>query len=76
MEDWHNFGVDYDKTLMAWYANVANNWKHLQHYDEQFQRMWRYYLLSCAGSFRARVNQLRQIVLSPNGVEGGYISIR
>ena len=21
MEDWHNFGADYDKTLMAWYAN-------------------------------------------------------
>ena len=21
MEDWHNFGADYDKTLMAWHDN-------------------------------------------------------
>ena len=23
MEDWHNFGADYDKTLMAWHKNFA-----------------------------------------------------
>lgn len=34
--------------------------------------MYRYYLLSCAGAFRARDIQLWQIVLSPEGVEGGY----
>ena len=26
MEDWHNFGADYDKTLMAWAANFKNQW--------------------------------------------------
>ena len=77
MEDWHNFSADYDKTLMAWYGNLENNWDNLKSkYDERFHRMWKYYLLSCAGSFRARSNQLWQIVLSPKGVSGGYKSTR
>ncbi len=77
MEDWHNFSADYDKTLMAWYGNLEQNWRNLNSkYDERFHRMWKYYLLSCAGSFRARSNQLWQIVLSPKGVSGGYQSIR
>ncbi len=77
LEDWHNFSADYDKTLMAWHANFENSWDTIKSsYDERFYRMWRYFLLSCAGSFRARKNQLWQIVLSKRGVEGGYISIR
>lgn len=27
MEDWHSFGADYDKTLMAWYRNFDENWQ-------------------------------------------------
>ncbi|MBI5401412.1 cyclopropane fatty acyl phospholipid synthase [Candidatus Wolfebacteria bacterium] len=77
MEDWHNFGADYDKTLMAWYNNFEENWDKIKlNYDEKFYRMWRYYLLACAGSFRARKNQLWQIVLSKTGVSGGYRAIR
>lgn len=77
MEDWHNFGVDYDKTLMSWYHNFENAWPQLQNqYDDRFYRMWKFYLLSCAGSFRSRKNQLWQIVFSKNGVKDGYISIR
>jgi len=73
MEDWHNFGPDYDKTLMAWWRNFENGWSKLrQNYSERFHRMWRYYLLVCAAGFRARYNNLWQIVLSPHGVEGGY----
>jgi cyclopropane-fatty-acyl-phospholipid synthase len=73
LEDWHNFGADYDKTLMHWFENFQNSWHFLKKkYDEQFFRMWKYYLLSCAGSFRARSNQLWQIVLSPRGIPGGY----
>jgi cyclopropane-fatty-acyl-phospholipid synthase len=73
LEDWHNFGADYDKTLMHWYKNFHSNWHTLKKkYDERFFRMWKYYLLSCAGSFRARSNQLWQIVLSPRGIPGGY----
>ena len=73
IEDWHNFGVDYDKTLMHWFQNFHRHWKSLKdHYDDSFYRMWKYYLLSCAGMFRARAVQLWQIVLSPNGIAGGY----
>jgi len=73
MEDWHNFGADYDRTLCAWHENVARAWSgSLRHYPEEFRRQWRYYLLTCAGIFRARDAQLWQIVLSPHGVAGGY----
>lgn len=77
MEDWHNFGADYHKTLMAWMANFEKAWPTLRAaYGERFYRMWRYYLLSCAGMFRARTIQLWQIVFSKKGVCGGYSSIR
>jgi cyclopropane-fatty-acyl-phospholipid synthase len=73
IEDWHSFGADYDKTLMHWYENFQRNWPLLrERYDERFYRMWRYYLLSCAGGFRARKTQVWQLVLSPKGVTGGY----
>ena len=73
LEDWHSFGQYYDKTLMAWYNNFTNNWTKLKDaYDERFYRMWTYYLLSCAGSFRSRRNQLWQIVFSKKGIKGGY----
>lgn len=38
--------------------------------------MWSYYLLSLAGSFRARRVQLWQVVLSKQGIRGGYQAIR
>jgi cyclopropane-fatty-acyl-phospholipid synthase len=77
MEDWHNFGPDYDKTLMAWHRNFNNHWPELKSkYDERFFRMWNYYLLVSAASFRTRRNQLWQIVFSKNGVSGGYQSVR
>jgi cyclopropane-fatty-acyl-phospholipid synthase len=73
LEDWHNFGADYDTTLMHWFQNFHATWPQLHHkYDSRFYRMWKYYLLSCAGSFRARRNQLWQILLSPTGIPGGY----
>ena len=73
IEDLHNFGADYDKTLMAWFRNFDQAWPRFkERYGERFYRMWKYYLLSCAGCFRARDMQLWQIVLSPGGVSGGY----
>ncbi|PIR94302.1 cyclopropane-fatty-acyl-phospholipid synthase [Candidatus Falkowbacteria bacterium CG10_big_fil_rev_8_21_14_0_10_39_11] len=77
MEDWQNFGIDYDKTLMAWYNNFKNNWDEIKdQYPSKFFKMWEFYLLSCAASFRCRKNQLWQVVFSPNGVKGGYRSMR
>ena len=73
VEDVHNFGADYDRTLMAWHQRFEDSWPQFAaRYGERFRRMWRYYLLACAGSFRVRANQLWQIVLSPRGVAGGY----
>lgn len=72
-EDMHNFGADYDTTLMAWCANFEQHWPELKDkYDETFFRMWRYYLLSCAGAFRARDLQVWQWVLSKQGLANGY----
>ena len=78
MEDWHNIGADYDKTLMSWFDNFNNSWDKIKNkYNERFYRMWKYFLLSSAGAFRARSkNQLWQIVLSKKGVLGGYNSVR
>ena len=77
LEDWHSFGTDYDKTLMAWHKNFTKNWNKLKDkYNKRFYRMWTYYLLCCAGGFRARKNQLWQVVFSKGGVDGGYKSIR
>ncbi len=68
IEDWHSFGNDYSKTLLAWFKNFNANWEILRpKYGDRFYRMWKYYLLACAGAFRACKNNLWQIVLSKNG---------
>ncbi|MFW5825300.1 MAG: cyclopropane fatty acyl phospholipid synthase, partial [Marinobacter sp.] len=73
VEDLHNFGADYDRTLMAWYRNFEEAWpRFAEDLGERFFRMWRFYLLSCAGAFRARDLQLWQWVLSKGGPEGVY----
>src|SRR5262249_50872117 len=75
IQDWHSFGADYDRTLMAWYANFETWADREVGLPKDFRRMWTYYLLSCAGSFRARRGpQLWQIVLS--NADNGYVSVR
>jgi cyclopropane-fatty-acyl-phospholipid synthase len=77
VEDLHNFGADYDRTLMAWWQNSQAAWEELPHsYDGRFRRMWRYYLLSCAAAFRTRQLQLWQVVLSKGRRPGVYRSVR
>jgi cyclopropane-fatty-acyl-phospholipid synthase len=75
MEDVQNLSPNYDPTLCAWWENFNAAWPELKatgKYDDRFYRMWRYYLLICAGATRARSLQLWHIVLSPHGVTGGY----
>lgn len=73
LEDLHNFGADYAKTLVSWNENFRNNWKNIEKkYDERFYRMWTYHLLSAAGSCRARDLQLWQVVLTKNGLRNGF----
>jgi len=77
MEDWHNFSASYDPTLMAWFRNFDRNWSAIeQKYGSRFYRMWKYYLLSFAGAFRARSLQLWQVVLATRGIPGGYEPVR
>ena len=72
MEDWHNIGADYDRTLMAWFERFKQAWPQLApRYSERFERMFSYYLNACAGAFRSRNIQLWQVLFSPAGVEGG-----
>ncbi len=77
VEDWHSFGQDYDRTLMAWWYNFDQAWPVLsKKYDERFYRMWKYYLMCCAGYFRSRQGQLWQLVLSKRSRRDTYRSIR
>lgn len=77
LEDLHNIGPDYDPTLLAWHDNYRKHWpEHRARLGERFDRMWTYYLLSCAGAFRARTLQLWQMVFSKTGVLDGYTPVR
>ncbi|MBT8240627.1 MAG: cyclopropane fatty acyl phospholipid synthase, partial [Acidimicrobiia bacterium] len=62
IEDLHNFGPDYDRTLMSWSANINASWEDLPNYDEHFRRTWQYYLMGTAAGFRTRITQLWQVV--------------
>ncbi|MEX0721261.1 MAG: class I SAM-dependent methyltransferase [Balneolaceae bacterium] len=65
LENWSNHRHDYDKTLMAWHQNFKEHWPKLkQNYSNRFYRMWTYYLLASAGSFRAGKNNQWQMVLT------------
>jgi len=78
IRDWHEFGADYDRTLMAWWTNFNRSWSSLQTAtcDERFYRMWKYYLHCCAAGFRSGQMQLWQIVLTRRGARTDYHSIR
>jgi cyclopropane-fatty-acyl-phospholipid synthase len=77
IEDWHKVGRDYDPTLMSWCRNFELGWDGLKdRYGERFRRMWRYYLLSCAGAFRAGHNDVFQIVFSTGVSRSAYAPVR
>jgi cyclopropane-fatty-acyl-phospholipid synthase len=68
IEDVHNIGPHYDHTLMAWHENFEKAWpKFKAVYGDRFYRMWRFYLLTSAASFRTRYQQLFQIVMTKEG---------
>ncbi|NJB84700.1 cyclopropane-fatty-acyl-phospholipid synthase [Lewinella marina] len=76
IKDWHNFGGDYDRTLLAWYANFERHRGELTDYDERFYRMWRFFLLTAAGGFRSHRNHLWQIVFAKPAGRVAYDSVR
>jgi cyclopropane-fatty-acyl-phospholipid synthase len=68
IEDVENIGPNYDPTLLAWEENFRRVWpRFADRYGERFRRMWRFYLLSCAGTFRARSLQVFSILFSKEG---------
>ncbi len=67
IEDVHNFGPDYDLTLLEWKKNISATWQEIPSYNERFRRMWEYYLLSSAAGFRSRSLQLWQVVMRKRG---------
>ena len=77
LASYESFGGDYDKTLMAWDERFRAAWPEIRAltspggtalYDERFYRMWRYYLLVCAGAFRVRKIDVAHLVLSKVGI--------
>jgi cyclopropane-fatty-acyl-phospholipid synthase len=66
-----NIGLHYDRTLLAWEANFHRTWpRFAPRLGERFRRMWRFYLLSCAGAFRARSMQVLQVLFSQERAAG------
>ena len=65
VQDVKNIGPNYDPTLLAWEENFRRAWpRFADRYGERFRRMWRFYLLSCAGAFRTRSLQVFSILFS------------
>ncbi len=79
LEDWHNMGINYNYTLRAWKENFERNWpklKKMKNLDDKFYRMWTYYLSISAAAFRSRKYQVWQVVMSKDGLLGGYDAVR
>lgn len=77
IEDWHNLGGDYIRTLKAWYQNFMGHWNSLQdNHDERFYRMWTYYLSVFMGAFQSKRLEVWQVVLSKNFWNGRYTPVR
>jgi len=76
-------GLRWEPAGCAWFANFDRNWQasptlraRFAPDADRFYRTWKFYLLACAGTFRARVNHLWHFVLSKRGVVGGYQAVR
>ena len=66
-EDVHNFGMDYEKTLIAWEQRFNSSWHLLEDdYPSIFRRMFNYYLNSCAGAFRSKKMHFWQFIFTKN----------
>lgn len=60
------FGLDYATTLSHWRDRFRHAWPQLMPlgFDEQFRRLWEYYLAYCEAGFRAGTIDVRQMVFS------------
>ncbi len=60
------FGDSYSQTLRRWHEIFNERWDEIAHlgFDARFQRMWNFYLTSCAGAFRGGNCDVTQITVS------------
>jgi cyclopropane-fatty-acyl-phospholipid synthase len=56
MHEMHDIGLHYAKTLADWREKFFESWPELskEGFDEQFKRLWEYYLCYCEGGFLQR----------------------
>nr|WP_319948689.1 cyclopropane-fatty-acyl-phospholipid synthase family protein [uncultured Shimia sp.] len=66
VEHIHDFGESYSKTLRDWYTRFNARWPDVKAlgFDERFQRMWNFYLTSCAAAFHSGNCDVSQITIS------------
>lgn len=81
LEDLHNFGLDYCRTLEEWERSFRGGWDEIRRadgrrFDERFFRMWIYFLATCRGSLRARNMHLWHLVMSKDYSPVVYRSVR
>ncbi len=81
IQDVHNIGIHYGKTLRAWHENFDTYWRDIRRpstagSSEAFYRMWRYYLVVSCAYFQVRGSPVWQIVLSKGVAKDGYNFIR
>src|SRR5690606_9926408 len=60
------FGQSYSQTLRRWHETFNDRWDEIAGlgFDARFQRMWNFYLTSCAGAFRGGNCDVTQITVS------------
>jgi cyclopropane-fatty-acyl-phospholipid synthase len=68
VEDLHNFGPHYVKTLRAWNDNFHRKWNDMrQRHDDHVRRMFEYFFLISAALFRARTMEYWHLVMTRQG---------
>lgn len=60
-----DIGLHYARTLYDWRMKFDNAWSELTQFgfDEQFKRLWHFYLCYCEGAFIERVISTHQLVM-------------
>ena len=66
-----NIGLHYARTIYDWRMNFKANQSSIYNlgYEEDFNRLWKFYLCYCEGSFLEHVISAYQIVLEKGSVE-------
>ncbi|NKB28396.1 MAG: methyltransferase domain-containing protein [Rhodobacteraceae bacterium] len=63
------FGESYSQTLRRWHGTFNDRWDEVAAlgFDDQFRRMWNFYLTSCAAAFQTGICDVTQITVRRPG---------